>query len=1022
MSLFQKSVLNKYLKNQDQDKIKEAYQQFTAYFHNPTIQENIRNAKEEQFQEGFLRELFVKVLGYTLNPEPDFNLTTEFKNQKGAKKADGAILKDGKALGVIELKGTDTQDLAKINDQAFGYKNNHSGCIYVVTSNFEKLRFFIHNAVEHIEFNLFTLSADDFAVLWLCLHSANIMGGVPLLANEDSILIEENVTKKLYKDYSTFKHELWQNLCELNPDFDQLLLFKKSQKLLDRFLFVFFAEDSGLLPPNSVSKIITKWNEDSDWGDDKSLYDIYKQYFGFINKGRPAKGKREEIFAYNGGLFLPDEILDNITIADEILAIHTAKLSAYDFQSEVDVNILGHIFENSLNEIENVTAQLQGLEVDKSKTKRKKDGVFYTPKYITKYIVENTVGKLCEEKKAELGVIDEEYAKGRKKRKKDTIKKLDTALKQYRDWLLNITICDPACGSGAFLNQALEYLINEHAYIDGLNAQLFGASIVFQDVSNHVLENNIFGVDINEESVEIAKLSLWLRTAQRGRKLTTLNNNIKCGNSLIDEPTIAGEKAFNWQNEFPDVFKNGGFDVVVGNPPYVSSKEENFSDVVKAFLTNNYNTAIYQIDLYILFLEKSISLHNSKGICSFIVPNAWLNNLFLKDVRTYMLKNTFFYEIVSMPPNTFADANVDTIIVSIGSKRELQTKLVSCKNSDFFELGKVSQNQWLNDENNIINVYATNEVTSILEKIKSQSVTLSSFTEIARGVGVYHKRVGHTKELIAKDPYQSKTKKDDTFVAYLRGKNVNPWSINWNNDSYISYGNWLAEPREPKYFEGERIVLRQIPSSRLIATYINKKFITDQSVFIARFLNNSNEFEPKSILSLITSKLFSFYFRFYYSEFDDLFPKVKLQHFKDLPIHISMNGNAKNKFNQSAAKRLELSNSFNNLQSKFAKHFKMFFQLDQLNKKLQSWHELDFKAFLSELEKARKKVAKDNGQDYKKLSLADQAEWMEYFNEQKEQAQSLQAEINQTDKEIDSMVYELYGLTEEEIQIVESGV
>ena len=150
MALFQHSVLDKYLKGQDQQKIDSAYLKFKEYFHNPEIQQNIRESKEEQFQEGFLRELFVNILGYTINPNPDFNLTTELKNEKGAKKADGAILQDGKALGVIELKGTDTKDLDKINTQAFNYKNNQSACIYVITSNFEKLRFFIHNAVENI--------------------------------------------------------------------------------------------------------------------------------------------------------------------------------------------------------------------------------------------------------------------------------------------------------------------------------------------------------------------------------------------------------------------------------------------------------------------------------------------------------------------------------------------------------------------------------------------------------------------------------------------------------------------------------------------------------------------------------------------------------------------------------------------------------------------------------------------------------------------------------------------------------
>ncbi len=522
MKIFQNSVLNKYLKTQDEKKIDEMYSQFTSYFHNAERQEHIRNSKEEQFQEGFLRELFVKILGYTLNPEPNFNLTTELKNKKGAKKTDGAILKwkQGTAeqgvaeqgvatpcsavpcvTAVIELKGTDTKDLAKINEQAFNYKNNHTDCVYVITSNFEKLRFFIHNAVAHIEFNLFTLTKEEFKIFWLCLNAENLLGGVPEKIKQESTIAEENVTKQLYKDYSTFKHELWQNVCKNRPDLDKLLLFKKTQKLLDRFLFVFFAEDSGLLPPNSITRIVERYHQLIELDAQKPLYEIFKQYFGYINKGRKGKTAQDDIFAYNGGLFQPDEILDSLIIDDKILKPHVLKMTAYDFQSDVDVNILGHIFENSLNEIEAVTAQLEGnkgcmnkginkginkgmnkgmnkgcmnkglqplVHTPLTPLKRKKDGVFYTPKYITRYIVENTVGKLCEEKKTELQIIDEEYAKGRKNRKKATVQALYDNLQAYRNWLLQLTICDPACGSGAFLNQALVFLINEHAYIDEL--------------------------------------------------------------------------------------------------------------------------------------------------------------------------------------------------------------------------------------------------------------------------------------------------------------------------------------------------------------------------------------------------------------------------------------------------------------------------------------------------------------------------------------------------------------------------
>ncbi|MBK6966340.1 MAG: transposase [Bacteroidales bacterium] len=556
MTFFQNSVLNKHLKTQDSEAVKTAYAKFTARFHNPEVQENIRNSKEEQYQGEFLIDLFVNVLGYTKNPAPAFNLTTEYKNVKDSKKADGAIILNWvngpRVVAVIELKGTDTTDLNRVESQAFGYKNNQPDCVYVITSNFEKLRFYIDNAIEHIEFNLFTLTFKEFELLWICLAFVNIEKNLPKRIKDESVSQEDAITKNLYNDYSRFKRELHQNLVALNPQYDALTLFRKSQKLLDRFLFLFFAEDRQLLPPNSVRLILADWRDLQDRDVQIPLYDRFRKYFEYLNTG--YKGKRYDVYAYNGGLFRHDELLDALQMDDELLYRHAMKLSEYDFISEVDVNILGHIFENSLNELDEIKAQLAGQAVDKTKSKRKKDGVFYTPKYITKYIVDNTVGKLCTEKKTALGLAEEDYITDRKRTKK-TIQPLFEVLNAYRDWLLQLTICDPACGSGAFLNQALDFLISEHRLIDELQAKLFGSSMVMGDFENSILENNLFGVDINEESVEIAKLSLWLRTAQPNRKLNDLNNNLKCGNSLIDDPAVAGDKAFNWQTEFPDVFK-----------------------------------------------------------------------------------------------------------------------------------------------------------------------------------------------------------------------------------------------------------------------------------------------------------------------------------------------------------------------------------------------------------------------------------------------------------------------------------
>ncbi len=997
MPLFQNTVVTKYLQSQDKVEIESKWELFKAYFHNLEIQENIRNSKEEQFQEGFLRELFVKILGYTLNPQPNFNLTTELKNVKDSKKADGGILVKDRVIGVIELKGTNTTDLGKVEDQAFGYKNNQAGCIYVITSNFEKLRFYIDNAIEHIEFNLFTISEQDFKLLYLCLGYENIKNNIPKKLKEESLSQEELITKQLYKDYSLFKRELFQNLCVLNPQFEPLELFKKSQKLLDRFLFLFFAEDRNLLPPNSVRVILKQWKQLKELDAYTPLYDRFKKYFGYLNTG--FKGKQYNVFPYNGGLFKPDEVLDTIQIDDDLLYKHSYQLSEYDFESEVDVNILGHIFENSLNELDEITAQLEGKTINKADTKRKKDGVFYTPKYITKYIVENTIGKLCEEKKVELDITDEAYQPAKQRSRK----RLDN-LSLYKDWLLQLTICDPACGSGAFLNQALDFLINEHRYIDELSAKYNKDAFVLSDVENSILENNLFGVDLNEESVQIAKLSLWLRTAQPNRKLNDLSDNIKCGNSLIDDVSVAGDSAF------PQIFAKGGFDVIIGNPPYVNSKEEMFSNDVKNFFNSNYKTSAYQIDLYILFLEKSIKLICKNGTSSLIVPNSWLNNIFLDEVRKFFLTSVNIDEIVSMPSKTFMDANVDTVIVTFSKiKIDESTQLTICNDGQFEIIGTQKQSEWLAEIGYIINVHLTKEIKNIFKKVLKDSVTLESLADIGRGVGVYHKRVGHTKDFIAEDPYQSSEKKDNTFLPYLRGRNVQSGYINWNSDSYISYGNWLAEPREPKFFKGDRIVLRQIPSKRLIVSYIEEDFVIDQSVFIARFYENS-KFSAKAIASILGSRLLSFYFRFYYSEFDDLFPKVKLQHFKLFPITTKL-ANSHTELEDKSECFLKFNKELLDISQKFQRNLKREFeQLDKPSKKLENWYELTYADFLKELKK--KKV---------ELSLSQKAEWEDYFLGEQQKANALKTQINQTDAEIDKMVYELYGLTDEEIKIVEDA-
>lgn len=1013
--MFQKTIISKYLKSQNSEHISSKWDLFKAHFHHSEIQENIRNSKEEQYQGEFLIDLFVNVLGYTKNPTPNFNLTTEYKNVKDSKKADGAIVINEKVSSIIELKGTNTTDLSKIEEQAFGYKNNQPDCKYIITSNFEKLRFYIDNAIEHLEFNLFELTFEQFQILYLCLAYENISADVPAKMKAESLSQEDAITRKLYKDYSVFKRELFHNLTILNPDYEPIELFKKSQKLLDRLLFLFFGEDRGLLPPNSVRLILEDWKAIKDRDEDVELYSRFKKYFGYLNTG--FKGKRYDVFAYNGGLFKPDEVLDNIIIDDELLYKHSLKLADYDFASEVDVNILGHIFENSLNELDEVKAQLEGQEIDKSKTKRKKDGVFYTPKYITKYIVENTVGKLCEDKKAEFTILEEEYFTDKKRQQKTKIallKKLD----DYRAWLHQITIIDPACGSGAFLNEALNFLIDEHQYIDELEAKLTGSSIAFTYHSESILENNLFGVDLNEESVEIAKLSLWLRTAEPNRKLNSLNDNIKCGNSLIDDPEIAGDKAFNWEQEFPQIFKKGGFDVVIGNPPYVQS--HSLDQNTKDYIFSKYESAEYQINTYSIFLEQILNLLKFNRIYSIIIPNYWLSTKYdNKFRRLVFLKNTCL-EIINVF-QVFEDANVDTLIIT-GKRTEVA---IFPKETNIFSIDKnlksidarliaLSEKKWgfnrtvTFEDKNTLPILSFNQTISIVGLLK-----ISDFFEGFQGMKPYEFGKGkppQTREMMVEKVYHSSTKIDDSYYLLLGSTNVQRYFIR-EQKSFIKYGNHLAAARKIEIFSKPRILVNRILSrDKIDASYVENTLINNTDIFNFICRNDDREIIT-TILTIINSKLCAFYFKTNNVNLDrKVFPKLNVNNILEFPIPENIN-DYKLSLSANADSMLSLNKDLQEVSAKFQRTCERKFENLNLNKKLQDWYNLSYADFIKELTKQKIK-----------LTLSEEAEWADYFDQEKSKALEIQSKIASTDKEIDQMVYELYGLSEEEIGIVEENL
>lgn len=1013
MAFFQKTILKKYQAMLPKEHLTEAWNNYRMYFLNPEIQENILHSKEEQFQEGFLRELFVKVLGYTLNPSPNYNLITEQKNEADAKKADGAIWLNGKVVGVIELKDHKTTDLKKVETQAFQYKSQNKDARYVIISNFEKLRLYIDNATEHREWNLFTMTEDDFLELYCCLAWSQIEKGIAIQMKESSVSIEKDVTKALYRDYSLFKNNLFEDILKNNPSQGtdiqewQLLLYKKTQKLLDRLLFIFFAEDGGLLPPNSMVQILNQWQQLKDLDAYIPLYNRIKQYFGYLDKGNDSRG----IFAYNGGLFREDEILDALTISDDLLFKHTSKLAEYDFKSDVDVNILGHIFEHSLSEIEEVTQRIMGVEVDASKSKRKKDGVFYTPPYITKYIVENTVGKLCEEKKQELGIEEKEYFSDRK-RQKQTKQNLLEKLTIYRDWLLQITILDPACGSGAFLNAALSFLMDEHHLIDEMEAKITGSSIVFPDIENSILEHNLYGVDINEESVEIAQLALWLRTAKPQRKLNSLNENIKCGNSLISDPAIAGDKAFDWEKEFPQVFAKGGFDVVIGNPPYVDIKQIDQSQV--DYLFSQYETAENRINLYAIFIEKGYEIIKSKGYLSYINPNSMLINSSYTKLRKLLVEDV--YDIVKLPDNVFEDAKVETIIIAIQKSLKSDTLTTKIFPKDLI-IKEISTNNvncadkkgWINQSDCIFNIYVNSDTINLLQKIEGKYDKLGHIADFSLGITPYDKYKGHSEDVIKNKRFHSSVIEDNSCKPLIAGENIIRYNVSSEVKEYIKYGDWLGAPREERFFTEPRIIIRQIVSGnplRIYAGYTEKPLYFTQIGFA---VIPKEAFRIKYILALINSKLINFYHKYRYLDLEkNLFQKILIANCKEFPIP-KISSEEEQVFVEIVDEILFLNQKLHDKRNRFLQRLKDNFEGIKITGILSIFEQLEFADFLKELKK--QKIT---------LKLSQQDEWEEYFNDYRSACRQLSEQIAKIDKEIDLRVYKLYGLTYDEVLIVDA--
>ncbi|MDR0499024.1 MAG: N-6 DNA methylase, partial [Holophagales bacterium] len=509
---------------------------------------------ETQSDGEFIQHILIDVLGYVSSSEGQ--RWTLAKNQPvGHGNVDvalGSFTPDSASIiAPFELKGARTHNLDAVIpgrnknpvQQAWEYAMDAKGARWVLVSNFRTIRLYAvgYGRKEYENFDLTReASPGEHARLMLLLSAKNLLGGHTLALLEESERTEKGITDELYRDYKGLRSRLIKTMDQ-DSTLDRAEAIRCAQTILDRVLFIAFAEDRDLLPQNTLNK---PFNAAKHAISPVPIWENFKDLFRAIDEG----SVRLDIPCFNGGLFASDAALDSLAISDE-LCLGFARIGTYDFESEHSVNILGHILEQSIADID----EMKNLDVgaNRSAGRRKKEGVFYTPPHLTHYIVEQALGGWLEAKRKEIGFGDlpELPADVNMKAKKG--KGLDAAIvahvkawEAYREALSNVKVLDPACGSGAFLVEVFDYLVREGKTVNNELTRLRGYPSLFR-WETHILANNIFGVDLNHEAVEITKLSLWLKTANKDEKLSYLDDNIKVGNSLIDDSTVAGALAFD---------------------------------------------------------------------------------------------------------------------------------------------------------------------------------------------------------------------------------------------------------------------------------------------------------------------------------------------------------------------------------------------------------------------------------------------------------------------------------------------
>ena len=1028
-------------------------------WYNASAEKYLDRTKETAVQGAYMTRLFNQVFGYTqvIDEGDCYFQESESKTVLDTTESDGALGFFYKSTGkkdvrvVIELKDARTPLDKKQNrsnhltpvEQAFNYANkNGSRCGWVIVSNFVETRLYkSSSSLEYESFDMRRMNEESEFLrfyYFLCKDHLIEENGKSLIDE----LYDENeaegveISNRFYAKYKEIRNNLFSGLKENNPEAGEVILFSKAQKLMDRFIFICFCEDCDLLPQNVFQRLIETAKQSFSF----SQYRLWEQLRGLfqsIDQGNPPM----KINQYNGGLFKADEVLDSLIIPDEILETFV-ELSSYDFNSDLNVNILGQIFEQSISDVEQIKAEISGQPVERSK--KKKDAIFYTPYYVTRYIVEQTVGVYLSGKKEELkrsifknGTIVVSAVRpstGKENQYKFSswvempLKKDDMSddeilymrqveelhllyWTEYENILKNIKICDPSCGSGAFLNQCFDYLREEINYALDMKQHFKAGQESLFDIDAQILQNNLYGVDINQESVEITRLSLWLKTAKKDQTLATLDHNIKCGNSLIPDNKVV-QNPFDWENEFPEVFSAGGFDIIVGNPPYGAYVDR----AQKEYCISHYTTVGGGFDTYRVFFELGFGLLKDNGYLGFITPNTYFDILSAEKLRQFLFDNTLL-KIVELY-NVFPDAIVEPVISIYQKKRgsadeEFEIILVPRKTalmSTFLADGlrSTKRQEDLKQGDKLIFNYKINDKNEhMIRRIRQQSQKLSDCCDVFNGAKPYEVGKGTPPQTKAdKDGriYNGYERKDDTWIPYMRGKRIHRFTTAWDGE-YIKYGKNLAAARDPEIFFREKIFVRQ--TGETIIAQIDEGNVANNTLHIVVPKLEAGQ-KNQYLLGLLNSSFMTWFYQTTHPlEVGKPMAEVKKNFVEDLPVIIGTQAQVELVTNI-VNDLLRLCADRQSDRQSFIKFIQGAYEPKSISEKMEDFDRLSFKEFYDELKKQKVR-----------LSSSAQMDLMKLFDEKTDVIRRLSTEIKRAYQKLDAIVFEIYEIdTETAIHII----